>query len=267
MKIHFLLPLVCATLFLGPHIARAAEPNALPTLSVANAQARFEGTAAVPGFTTFAVVLSTNSSQTITVRYQTVNGVVNGAVAGSDFIARSGTLTFVPGELAKTLRVDFIGESVAERNETMFLDIKTPTNATIADSRGSAYIKNDDGPGISIDSSLAVDEGDSNTTPQDFTVRLSTASSDTITVEWSTANNTAGPADYVVASGKLTFAPGETSKTITVFIKGDTTVEPNETYRVNLVHPTFAILTDSQGVGTIRNDDTSTVLFEDEPSS
>ena len=68
-------------------------------------------------------------------------------------------------------------------------------------------------------------------------------------------------------SGTLTFAPGESSKTITVQVKGDTTVEPNETYKVVLSKVAYAFIADGTGVGTIRNDDTAALLFEnDEPS-
>jgi chitinase len=113
---------------------------------------------------------------------------------------------------------------------------------------------------------MTVNEGNSGTTSQNFTVRLSSASTDTITVDWSTGNGTAGPADYTVANGRLTFAPGETQKTITVLVKGDTLVEPNETYRVNLTRPIYATIGDSQGVAYIRNDDSAPGAIGDTPS-
>jgi hypothetical protein len=88
-------------------------------------------------------------------------------------------------------------------------------------------------------------------------VRLSAASTQTVTVNWATANGTAGPVDYNVASGTLTFAPGDVEKTITILVKGDTLVEPNETYKVNLSRPVYAILGDSVAVAYIRNDDSA----------
>ncbi len=239
----------------------------LPTLVVSDPFSSKEGSASAPGSATFTVTLSEASGKTVTVNYKTTDGVTNGAKAGSDYVARSGTLTFAPGETSKTVKVIFVGDAVAELNEPFFFDIKTPSNATIADGRGSTYIKNDDGPGMSIANAVTVDEGNSGTKAQTFIVTLSAASPNTVTVNYTTANGTAGPADYTVQSGVLTFAPGETSKIITVLVKGDTTMEPTETYKVNLVSPTYAILTDSQGSAYIRNDDVSALLFEDEAPS
>ena len=165
----------------------------------------------------------------------------------------------------------FVGDAIAEANEAFFLDLKTPANATLATSRGKAFIRNDDGPGISIADAVTVNEGNSGTTAQSFTVTLSAASTNTVTVSFATANGPAtggaGPNDFTVTSGTLTFAPGETSKTITVLVKGDTAVESNEKYFVNLSSPTFAILTDSQASAFIRNDDSAALLAPDAPSS
>src|SRR5207245_3154175 len=109
---------------------------------------------------------------------------------------------------------------------------------------------------ISInDVSLA--EGNSGTTSFVFTVSLSNASSQTITVTYATADGTATTADndYVAANGTLTFNPGDTSKTITVTVNGDTKFEPDETFFVNLSNPINATIADGQGQGTILNDD------------
>jgi hypothetical protein len=238
------------------------------SLLVNSPRAIYEGSAATPGSVVFNITLTAASTQQITVNYQTANGT---ATAGSDYVAKSGTVTFDPGQTLKQITVAYIGDDVAELNETFFLDIDTPTNATIVRNRGSNYIRNDDGPQIFIDNAVTVDEGPAQgapagTTGQDFTVRLSEASTDTITVDWATLNGTAGPADYVVANGRLTFAPGETQKTITVQVKGDTLVEPNETYRVRLTRPIYATIADSVGIGYIRNDDTAPGVAGDAPS-
>ncbi len=78
-----------------------------------------------------------------------------------------------------------------------------------------------------------------------------------MTVDFATANGTAtAPSDYTANSGTVTFAPGVTSQTVTVQVNGDTTVEPNETFNVNLTNATGnATIADAQGVGTIVNDD------------
>jgi hypothetical protein len=66
---------------------------------------------------------------------------------------------------------------------------------------------------------------------------------------------TAANNDYQTQSGTLTFAPGETSKTVTVLVNGDRLGEPVETFFVNLTEPTNAVITDAQGVGTIVDDE------------
>ncbi len=248
-------------------VATITNDDGSHSLTVNNPRSLPEGNVGTPGSVTFDIALNSPSAQSVTVNYQTTNGINNPAVGGSDYVAKSGKLTFSPGETLKRVTIQFIGDSAVELNETFFFDLLTPTNATIADSRGVGQINNDDGPGISIGNAVTADEGNSGTTSQTFVVTLSAASTNTVTVDWTTANSTATANDFVAASGTLTFAPGETSKTITVLVNGDTSVEPNETYKVILSKPTFAFVADSLGIGIIRNDDTAALLFEnDEPS-
>ncbi len=86
---------------------------------------------------------------------------------------------------------------------------------------------------------------------------LSTASTESVTVTFTTANGTAtAGSDYQTASSTVTFAPGETSKTVSVMVIGDRVGEPNETFMVNLSGATGgAVITDDQGVGTIVDDE------------
>ncbi len=162
-----------------------------PLLNINNPRSLPEGSAASPGSVTFDITLSAASTQSVTVNYQTANGINNPAIAGSDYVAKSGKLTFAPGETLKRVTINFIGDSTVELNETFFFDLKTPTNATIADSRGVGQINNDDGPGITIANALTVNEGNGGTTSQIFTVTLSAASPNTVTVDWTTADRTA----------------------------------------------------------------------------
>jgi hypothetical protein len=103
---------------------------------------------------------------------------------------------------------------------------------------------------------VTVNEGNTGTTNAVFTVTLSRASDQAVTVAYATGGGgaTAG-SDYRAASGTVTFAPGETSKTITVLVIGDRLPEPTETFAVNLSNPTNATITDGQGVGTILDDE------------
>jgi hypothetical protein len=117
-------------------------------------------------------------------------------------------------------------------------------------------------PSISIND-ISVPEGDS---PDpligwDFTISLSAPSTQTVSVFASTQSGTAtSDVDFGGGSTIVTFDPGQTSKTLTVYIKGDTLVEGSETYLVNLTNPVNATIAKSQGVGTIIDDDTLLLL-------
>ena len=101
-----------------------------------------------------------------------------------------------------------------------------------------------------------VTEGDSGTVAASFTVSLSAASGKTVTVAYATADGTAKqPGDYAAASGTVTFAPGETSKSVAVAVTGDTADEQDETFTVGLSSPVNATLADGSGTGTITDDD------------
>ena len=103
---------------------------------------------------------------------------------------------------------------------------------------------------------MTVTEGNTGTAAATFTVTLSAASTDPITVAYATGDGTAtAGSDYQAAGGTLTFAPGETSKTVTVLVNGDRLTEPNETFVVKLGSPTNATIADGQGVGTILDDE------------
>src|SRR5262249_6375263 len=100
-------------------------------------------------------------------------------------------------------------------------------------------------------------EGNSGTTSYLFTVSLSAPSSQTVTVQVATSNGTAtAPSDYAaIPPTPLTFASGETSKTIPVLVNGDLIPESDESFAVILSSATNAVIGNSTGVGTIINDD------------
>ncbi|HEY1189381.1 MAG TPA: Calx-beta domain-containing protein, partial [Gemmata sp.] len=223
-----------------------------PTLSV-NSPSVSEGNA---GTTTlaFTVTLSAASANTVTVNYSTANGTAT--TADGDYVTAAGSLTFAPGETSKTVNVTVNGDTTFEGDETLSLTLSSPANATIATGTGIGTITNDDAaPTLSINDP-SVTETDAGTVNLTFTVTLSAASAQTTMVNYSTANNTAtSGTDYVTTSGALTFAPGETSKTVTVTVNGDALFEGNETFFVNLTSPSNATIADGQGVGTITDND------------
>jgi hypothetical protein len=190
----------------------------------------------------------------VTVNFATANGT---ATAGSDYGASSGTLTFAPGETTKTINVTINGDTTFEANETYFVNLSSPSNATLNDSQGSGTIVNDDtNPvGVSIND-VSITEGNRNTKNAIFTVRLSNALSNAVTVNFATANGSAAAgSDYTATSGSVRIRAGNTRATISVAIRGDTTVEANETFFVNITSVSGTNILDGQGVGTILNDD------------
>ncbi len=111
-------------------------------------------------------------------------------------------------------------------------------------------------PSLSIND-VSVQEGNSGITNAIFSVTLSSASTQTIAVTYSTANGTAisWGGDFQFTWGTLIFRPGETVKTITVLVNGDTRFEGDETFFVDLIEASNAVIADGRGVGTILNDD------------
>ncbi len=203
---------------------------------------------------TFTVTLAAASGQTVTVAYATANGT---ATAGTDYTAAAGTLTFAPGETSKTITVLVNGDRSAEPNETFFVNLSNPTNAVINDGQGAGTIL-DDEPRISI-GDVSKKEGNGNKkTLFTFTVTLSAAYDQAVTMSFRTADGTAttGDGDYVTKTGTLTFAPGETTKTITIEVKGDSKRETNEYFYLDLYGLSInGLFTKNRGVGSILNDD------------
>ncbi len=202
----------------------------------------------------FTLTMSAASTTPVTVDFNTSNGTAN---AGEDFVANSGAITFAAGETTKTITIDIIGDTAFESAESFTVNLTNPAGATITKAAGTGTITNDDaqGPGFSVDNPI-VAEGDSGTTNVTFTVTLSQALTTQATVNYATANGTAlSPADYTSTSGTLTFAAGETSKTVTVAIVGDTLDEVDETVRLLLTNPTGAAIADGEGVATITDTD------------
>jgi hypothetical protein len=202
----------------------------------------------------FIVSLSAPSTTPVTVHYATADGT---AVAGSDYQATAGTLTFAPGETSRTITVKVNGDRTFESNENFAVNLSQPTNATIANGQGVGIII-DDEPRISINSVSRYEGRQGQTTAFTFTVALSSAYDQPVTVSYKTTDGTARTSDrdYVAKTGTLTFNPGETTKTITIVVNGDSKKEADETFFVDLFsNSSNALLTTSRGIGTILNDD------------
>src|SRR5262249_52739563 len=153
--------------------------------------------------------------------------------------------------------------TVVEANEAFLVNLSGATNATFADSSGVGTITNDDFlPNLTI-TSPTVTEGDSGTTQAVFTLTLSKASDQPVTLNYATTAGTASEADYTPTSGSLTFAPGETTKTVSVDVLGDTIDEANETFTLSLSQVTGVGVILGSGQATITDDDTATISVND----
>ena len=200
------------------------------------------------------VTLSVASGTPITVDFTTAPGT---AVAPSDYAIATGTLTFAPGEITRTVTLSVVGETAVEAHENFFLNISNLSGGgTITDAQGEITILNDDGAiGLSVADDSTV-EGNSGATDAHHAVTLSAVSGSAVTVDFATADDTAtAGTDYTATSGTLTFAPGTVLRNVTVSITGETVIEADETYFVNLTNAVGASIVDGQGVGTIVDDD------------
>ena len=227
--------------------------NPLPAISINDAPSVIEGHTGTVN-ANFTVSLSAASGQTVTVKFATANGT---AKSGSDYVGKSGTLIFNPGETSKTITVAVKGDALDEADqETFYVNLSTPINAILGKKKGIGTIADDDPtPTISINNAT-VTEGNTGSVSAIFKVSLSAPSGLTVKVKYVTANGTAtAGSDYVAKSGTLSFSPGQTTKNITIAVKGDTVPESNESFFVNLSDATYADIADGQGVGTIVDND------------
>lgn len=206
----------------------------------------------------FDIALTSPVSVPVHVSYGTVDG--SAQVADNDYVPSSGRLTFLPGDpLFQTVVIQINSDTKLEANETFFLSLTNPINGFIAGGPATTTILNDDTTPeatVSIGDAQII-EGDSGTTEMLFTVTLSAAAASAVSVNYQTTGNTAtSGVDFVPGSGTVEFLPGETTKTISVTINGDTELEEDETFSVNLLNPSQGLaISDSQGIGTILDDD------------
>jgi hypothetical protein len=190
----------------------------------------------------FTVTLGQASNLSVTVDFATANDT---ATAGSDYQSQTGTLTFNPGELTKTVSVVVNGDTVNEANETFFVNLSNAVNSTIGDNQGLGTILNDDGPGVQFSTnSFTFSEGAGH---GNIIVTRTGDLSAPLTVDYITSDqsaltpcqtNTNGFAsdrcDYATAAGSLSFAAGEAQKTIALVLIDDAYVEPSEQLTITL---------------------------------
>ncbi|MFN5895291.1 MAG: beta strand repeat-containing protein, partial [Dolichospermum sp.] len=179
----------------------------------------------------------------------TVNYSIAGTANSSDYTGATPgtgkTITFAAGSSTATLTIDPTADTIVESNETVALTLATGTGYTIGTTTAViGTITNDDLlPNLNLSANQTIVEGNTNPQNVTYTVTLSNASTQTITVQYATANGTAiAASDYTSTSGTLTFNPGVTSQVINIPILNDSLNEANETFTLNLASPINASL-------------------------
>jgi hypothetical protein len=206
------------------------------------------------------VKLTTISSTPVTVQYTTADHT---ATAGIDYASSSGTVTIAANTMSTYISIPIFGDTQSEPSETFYVTLSSPTGALLARSNAVAIILNDDGappapPSVIVRAS-SMKEGDAGTIGMPVRIVLSHASTSPMEVSYGTADGTAKEGvDYLRTFGWVTFAAGETVKTVNVPIVGDTAWEANETFTFN------AAMTDpSSAPGSAA----CTIVNDDEPSA
>lgn len=221
------------------HVEFVTVANPEPTITIGDVTVS-EGANAV-----FTVSLSNASALTVTVNFATADG---SALAPGDYSSSSGTVTFAPGQTTQTISIATAADVPQEAAEMFVVNLSGAANSTIADALGQATIADTSAaPTLTINDVMASEGGTAI-----FTVTLSAASAQTITVNFATADgNAMAPGDYMALMGVLTFTPGQTTAMISVPIATDVPQDAAEMFVVNLSGATNSTIADAQGQATI----------------
>jgi hypothetical protein len=238
-----------------------------PRVSI-NDVSKLEGNSDWTSFV-FTVSLSAPSGKGVSVGFFTGDGTAQ-ASDGDFAYPNDGAVLFAAGETSVPMIVYVAGDRKQEANETFLVNLVGADGASISDGQGVGTILNDDStssrPSISIGDASVV-EGNSGSKSMTFTVTLSQVSSKEVRVNYATANDSAktGDNDYESKSGTIRFAPGQTTKTISITVNGDKKIESDETFKVKLSRAVNGEISDSLGLGTILNDDVRTTSSKPHP--
>lgn len=242
-----------------------------PTISISGNPSLTEGNSGSKFFN-FTVTRTGNltnaSSVTATASGSGANPAVAADFTGSVFL--NGTVNFPAGSATQTLSVSVNGDLTVESDEGFTVTLSAPTNGSIGTATASGTIQNDDvagTPDIAIQAgTVTQNEGNSGTTAFNFTVTRTGNTANQSTVYWEAypildnAFITANLGDFsgdTLKYGTLIFPAGSAaSQTITVLVKGDTEVESNEHFYVEIGYPVNGNITNSITRGIITNDDT-----------
>ncbi len=205
------------------------------------------------GNLTLTFTLSKAAAQDVTFRYDTANGT---AVAGSDYTALSGTASIPAGQTQVTKTLVILPDTLNEVDETLAVNISSASsNVTVLTPSASMTILDDD-PAPSL--TIADASANENVGTLDFTVSLSQVSGKDVSVNYATSGVTALlGGDFASSFGTLTIPAGQLTAMVPVTILDDVIYEGSETFAVDLSFPSNASIIDSQGIGTIIDNDSA----------
>jgi hypothetical protein len=213
---------------LEPRAMLAVAP--LPTVSIADARIIESNSGAKT--LSFVVSLSSAARETTSVGYTTVDG--SATTTDFDYAARTGIASFRAGQRTAMISIVVRGDRAVEADETFQVVLADPINAVLGRSSATGFILDDDAASRTV--TLAGPSGPVNEgSPATFTFTLSRSSLSPVTLSYATSNGSASSSfDYTAAIGSLTFAPGETSKTVGVATLTDSTVEADEVFQMRI---------------------------------
>ena len=230
-----------------------------------------EGNAGPTAFT-FDVTLTGTSASTFDVDFTSTDGTAT--TGDSDYTTNLGTLTFGGANPAtQQITVNVTGDTKVEADELFTVDLSfpvaPPAGVSFSDNQGDGNITNDDSATIAIND-VTLAEGNAGPTAFTFDVTLTGTSASTFDVDFTSTDGTAttGDSDYTTNLATLTFGGANpATQQITVNVTGDTKVEADELFTVDLSFPVAppagVSFSDNQGDGNITNDDSATIAIND----
>ncbi|MDD1433642.1 M10 family metallopeptidase C-terminal domain-containing protein, partial [Dolichospermum sp. ST_sed6] len=230
-----------------------ADNDAIPQLSI-NDVIITEGNSGTKN-ANFILSLSNPSKQTISVNYQTVDD--DATTANNDYVAKTGTITFTPGQTTQTLPITINGDTVREINEAFTVRLTNAVNATLVKNEGIGIIRNDDL--LLTVNNLTVVEGQNNAL---VTFTLNSPVNQAVNVNYTTTAVTAtANSDFTPVTGTLTIPANTTTATLTIPILNDNLNEANETFNLVLSNPVGAVLSKTSAIVTITDTIQSSTTF------
>jgi hypothetical protein len=235
-----------------PHLSESDGPGKLG-FAIASTDALENS-----GGATILLQRTEGSDGSATVQYATADGT---AIAGRNYVAQAGTVTFGPGEVLKTITIPLADDRSYGGNAQFSVNLSNSAGAAIGLATHTVNITDDEHPpvfSLQLPAS-SVQEGDAGQIEIPITVKLTGATSLPVTVNWAFSEGQYGGAQ----TGELQFAPGETETTFTASYVANTTPEPDRLISVHLFNPTNATASTDALIMTIVDDDFASVSVAD----